>query len=211
MTVKLTTLVATAIIVAASSARAADGCSGSAFLPEQNPIYELTLLAQKSNTPHATTADLSISARPPGVVYTARGTALALKNNMGGSDLDVYLKVLSAGLIPTKVKVMVYYPVEIAALPHVTLSGPFGVVERQASRPDPKLNDVYANFALTDAQLNVLSPGAQLDLTVNANDGTLLESGTFDVADVATLKMLAKAAASDLNLFCIPQENAFPF
>ncbi|MEJ0052527.1 MAG: hypothetical protein WDN02_15230 [Methylovirgula sp.] len=115
------------------------------------------------------------------------------------------------GLIPTKVKVTVYYPGEIAAMPRVTLSGPFGAVERQASRPDPKLNDVYADFKLTDAQLNVLSPGAQLDLTVNADDGTLLESGTFNVADVATLKTLAKAAASDLNLFCIPQENAFPF
>ncbi len=119
--------------------------------------------------------------------------------------------MLSVGLIPTKVKVTVYYPGEIAAMPRVTLSGPFGAVERQASRPDPKLNDVYADFKLTDAQLNVLSPGAQLDLTVNADDGTLLESGTFNVADVATLKTLAKAAASDLNLFCIPQENAFPF
>ncbi len=211
MTVKLTTLVATAIIVAASSARAADGCSGSAFFPEQNPVYQLTLMAEKSQTPRATTADLSISARPPGVVYTARGTALALKSNIGESDVDVFLKVLSAGLMPTKVKVMIYYPVEIASLPHVTLSGPFGAVEHQASRPDPKLNDVYADFALTDAQLNVLSPGARLDLTVNADDGTLLESGTFDVADVATLNTMAKAAASDLNLFCIPQENAFPF
>ncbi|MEI9916140.1 MAG: hypothetical protein WDN29_10325 [Methylovirgula sp.] len=68
---------------------------------------------------------------------------------------------------------MVYYPVGIAATPRVTLSGLFGAVERQASRPDPKLNDVYADFTLTDAQLNVLSPGAQLELTVNADDGTL--------------------------------------
>ncbi len=101
MNVKLRTLIAAAMIVAAPSAGAAEGCAGSAFSPEQNPIYELTLLAQKSSTPRGTTADLSISARAPGINYPVRGTALALPSKIGESDIDVYLKALSAGLIPT--------------------------------------------------------------------------------------------------------------
>ncbi|MEJ0052528.1 MAG: hypothetical protein WDN02_15235 [Methylovirgula sp.] len=76
MTATLRMLLAITMIVASLSARAADGCSGSAFFPEQHPIYELTLLAQKSNTPHATTADLSIFGTSAGRrLYRARYSA----------------------------------------------------------------------------------------------------------------------------------------
>lgn len=116
-------------------------------------------------------------------------------------------------MIPTRVKAGVYYPTMIANPPRVVIQGPFGQIEGEAARPDPNLNDVYADFTLTQEQLRAFTPGARLDLAVNdAGDATLLESGTFDIADLATMRALAKSAAENLVLHCTPMpDDGLPF
>ena len=213
MKVALGFFMTAALLVAAASARADDLCYGSAFLPETNPIYEFQLTAHKSKTPQAFAARLSISARAPGIVYSMRGAALALQSNVGETDVEVSFDVATGGLIPTRVKAGVYYPTTIANPPRVVIQGPFGQIEGEAARPDPNLNDVYADFTLTQEQLRAFTPGARLDLAVNdAGDATLLESGTFDIADLATMRALAKSAAENLVLHCTPMpDDGLPF
>lgn len=88
MKVALGFFMTVALLAAAATARADDLCYGSAFLPENNPIYEFQLTAHKSKTPQAFAARLSISARAPGIVYSTRGAALALKSNVGETDVE---------------------------------------------------------------------------------------------------------------------------
>ncbi len=213
MKVALRAVMTAALLAAAAAARADDLCYGSAFLPEGNPIYEFQLTAHKSKTPQAFAARLSISARAPGIVYSTRGAALALQSKVGETDIDIFFDVATGGLIPTRLKAGVYYPTTIANPPRVVIQGPFGQIEGQAARPDPNLNDVYADFTLSRDQLRAFTPGARLDLAVNdAGDATLLESGTFDIADLATLRALAKSAAENLDLHCTPMpDDGLPF
>ena len=200
----LRTLIAAAIVVAAPSVCAADSCQGSA----QQSLYTLDLTAPKTQGQVTAKALLWISVRPPGIAYTDAGRALALVlggqfgATFGQTYVRVRLDAYSAGLVPTDAEVMVYYPHSITAMPRVKLRGPFGVLEGEASRPGPEYNDVLAHFALTQAQAGALSPGTQLSLEVNADDGTLLESGAFDVADLATMKTLADAAVADFEKKC---------
>jgi hypothetical protein len=86
-------------------------------------------------------------------------------------------------------------------MPRVTLMGPFGALNAQASRPAPVFNDVFAHYPLTQA-LRSFEPGTQLGVTVYDQDGTLLEIGTFDVADLATMKTLGDAASDDFKKNC---------
>ena len=213
MKVALRAVMTAALLAAAAAARADDLCYGSAFLPEGNPIYEFQLTAHKSKTPQAFAARLSISARAPGIVYSTRGAALALQSKVGETDIDIFFDVATGGLIPTRLKAGVYYPTTIANPPRVVIQGPFGQIEGQAARPDPNLNDVYADFTLSRDQLRAFTPGARLDLAVNdAGDATLLESGTFDIADLATLRALAKSAAENLDLNFTPMpDDGLPF
>ncbi len=149
-----------------------------------------------------------IAARPPGLTYTdtARAFSLVLGGmfgvSLGQTNVRVFFDVYSAGLVPTRVEVVISYPTGITIMPRVTLRGPFGVLVGQASRPGPEFNDVYARFALTQALAGVFAPGSQLSLEVDAGDGTLLESGAFDVADLATMKTFGDAASADLNKKC---------
>lgn len=168
MQVALRAVMTAALLAAAAAARADDLCYGSAFLPEGNPIYEFQLTAHKSKTPQAFAARLSISARAPGIVYSTRGAALALQSKVGETDIDIFFDVATGGLIPTRLKAGVYYPTTIANPPRVVIQGPFGQIEGQAARPDPNLNDVYADFTLSRDQLRAFTPGARLDLAVPA-------------------------------------------
>ena len=211
MTVSFKVFVAALIIGATSAAHADDLCYADGFLPKAHPIYDLQLGAKVAQAPKASQAQLSISARAPGIICTARAAALKPDPGYGAeTEVEISFDVYSGGLAPTRIKVLVNYPVAFTEMPLVTLQGPFGVLHGKAERTDPKLGDVYAHLALTQDQLRAFAPGTQIALTVNAEDGTLLESGNFDVPDLPTLQTLAKAAGDQLNLLCVPQQPFLP-
>jgi hypothetical protein len=211
MTISFKALVAAAITFAASAARGDDLCYADGILPKEHPIYDLQLGAKVAQVPKATQAQLSISARAPGIAYTASAAALKPDPGYGAeTEVEISFDVYSGGLAPTRIKVLVNYPVAFTEMPLVTLQGPFGVLRGKAERTDPKLGDVYAHLALTQDQLRAFVPGTQIALTINAADGTLLETGNFDVPDLPTLQTLVKAAGDQLNLLCVPQQPFFP-
>jgi hypothetical protein len=210
MTILFRLFVAAVITFAAAAAHADDLCYADGFLPKEHPIYDLQLGAKVAQVPKATEAQLSISARAPGIIYTARATALNPKGFGAETDVEIGFDVYSGGLAPTRIKVLINYPVAFTEMPLVTLLGPFGTLHGKAERTDPKLGDVYAHLPLTQDQLRAFAPGTQIALTVNAEDGSLLESGTFDVPDLPTLQTLAKTAGDELNLLCVPQQPFFP-
>jgi hypothetical protein len=195
---KFETAAVIAMIAAAASPCIADPCHGDA----QSGVYSFQLTPGPDKAPINAKATLAVTARPLGITFMSPATAQTLNNRLGETYIKVFFDVYSAGLAPTGVEVIVYYPQTLTAMPRVMLSGPFGALNAQASRPAPIFNDVVADYALTQAQLSSFSPGTQLGVTVFDQDGTLLELGTFDVADLATMKALGNAAADDFKKNC---------
>jgi hypothetical protein len=195
---KFETAAVIAMIAAATSPCTADPCHGDA----QNGVYSFQLTPQPDQAPINAKATLAVTARPPGLTFMPAANAKIVNGGFGATYVKVFFDVYSAGLAPTGVEVIVYYPQTLTSMPRVTLSGPFGGLNAQASRPAPIFNDVVADYALTQAQLRSFSPGTQLGVTVFDQDGTLLELGTFDVADLATMKTLGDAAADNFKKNC---------
>jgi hypothetical protein len=195
---KFKTAAVIAMIVTTASPCTADPCHGDA----QSGVYSFQLTPQSDDAPITAKATLAITARPPGITFMTLAIAQTLNNRLGETYIKVFFDVYSTGLAPTGVDVVVYYPQTLTTMPRVLLTGPFGPSNAQASRPAPIFNDVVAHYALTQAQLRSFSPRTQLGVTVFDQDGTLLELGTFDVADLATMKTLGDAAANDFKKNC---------
>jgi hypothetical protein len=200
MTILFRILAAIATIVAATSACAADPCHGDA----ESGVYDLQLTAQHDKPPIFATASLAITAHPSDFTYMANVATLRPPTAFGQTYIKVMFDVYPTGMAPNNVDVIVYYPQTLTTTPRVVLTGPFGPLNAQASRPAPIFNDVFAHYALTQSQLRSFSPGTQLGVTVFNQDGTLLEIGTFDVADLTTMNALAKQAGDDFNKKCAP-------
>jgi hypothetical protein len=196
--VMLKALAAIATIVAATSPCAADPCHGDA----ESGVYNLQLTAQTGKAPIIAKAALAINARAPGITFMSPAMAQTLNNRLDETYIRVFFDVYKTGMAPTGAEVVVYYPQTLTAMPRVSLTGPFGALNAQASRPAPIFNNVFAHYALTQAQLSSFTPGTQLGVTVFDQDGTLLELGTFDVADLPTMDVLAKQAGDDFNNKC---------
>lgn len=176
----------------------ADPCHGDA----QSGVYNFEFTQVPANAPINAKATLSISAAPPGLTFMPAADPRMVNVSFGATYVKVFFDVYNAGLAPKGVEVVVYYPNTLTGTLRVLLAGPFGSINAQASRPAPIYNDVDAHFPLTPAQLSAFKPGTKLSITIFDQNNALLELGSFNVPDVATLGALGDVAAADLNKKC---------